>query len=196
MPSRGPTSRRKYCIAPTVSGRNFSVTPAFSAVPNKGDKFRMGYLTFALPGAHKWAELLHNPSILGGPQQREQNQNSLPHTFAFLRAHKWTELLHHPYILGGPNKANIFRIGDLTLALSGAHKRAKFLQKPCILGGAQQRGEKQNWLPHTLAFCGDISGWNCYATPAFSAVPNKGDKIRIGYLIHSRSQGPTSGRKC
>ena len=33
-----------------------------------------------IAGAHKWAEMLHHPYILGGPQQRGQNQNWLPHS--------------------------------------------------------------------------------------------------------------------
>ena len=45
----------------------------------QGDKIRSGYLTPAFSGAHKWAELLHNPCILGGPQTRGQNQKWLPH---------------------------------------------------------------------------------------------------------------------
>ena len=32
-----------------------------------------GYLTPAFLGARKWAEMLPNPCILGGPQQRGQN---------------------------------------------------------------------------------------------------------------------------
>ena len=35
---------------------------------------------------YKWTEMLHNPCILGDPQQRGQNQNWLP----------------HPCLLGGP----------------------------------------------------------------------------------------------
>ena len=55
----GPTSVRK-CY----------VTPAFSGIPkDMGDKMRIG-------GAHKCAETVHQPCILGEPQrQGEQNQN-------------------------------------------------------------------------------------------------------------------------
>ena len=68
LPSRGPTS-----------GRKCYVTPSFSGVPKQGDKIRSGYLTTPFLGAHKWAELLRNPSILRGPQTRGQNQKWLPH---------------------------------------------------------------------------------------------------------------------
>ena len=33
-----------------------------------------GYLILAFPGAHKWAEVLGNPYVLGGLQTRGQNQ--------------------------------------------------------------------------------------------------------------------------
>ena len=70
-PSRGPKR-----------GRKCYTTPAFSGIPNakRGDKIRIGYLTPAFSGAHKWAELLGNPCIFGGPQHkaRGQNQKCLP----------------------------------------------------------------------------------------------------------------------
>ena len=54
VPSRGPKR-----------GRNCYVTHAFSGVSRNGDKIRSGYITHAFPGAQDWAELLHNPCILG-----------------------------------------------------------------------------------------------------------------------------------
>ena len=33
-------------------------------------------LTLAFLGGHKWAEMLHNPCILGDPQQRGQHQST------------------------------------------------------------------------------------------------------------------------
>ena len=50
LPSQGPTN-----------GWNCYVIPAFSEVPRTEDKIRIGYLTPAFLGAHKWAELLRNP---------------------------------------------------------------------------------------------------------------------------------------
>ena len=43
----------------------------------KGDKIRCGYTTLAFLGAQKWAELLHDPCVLRGPQQQGQNQKWL-----------------------------------------------------------------------------------------------------------------------
>ena len=41
----------------------------------KGDKIRIGCLTPAFWEAHKWAEMLHHPCILGDPQRRGQSQS-------------------------------------------------------------------------------------------------------------------------
>ena len=82
MPSRGPRSGRKY-----------HVTLAFLGVPNakRGKKIRIGRFTPVFSTAHKWAELIRNLYVLGGPQTRRQNQNWLP----------------HPCLLGGPKKGSI-----------------------------------------------------------------------------------------
>ena len=82
LPSRGPTS-----------GRNCYVTPAFSGIPNakRREKIRIGCLTPAFSGAQKRVGLLRHPCILGGPQQRGDNQNWLP----------------HPCLLGGPQVGGI-----------------------------------------------------------------------------------------
>ena len=77
LPSWGPT-RGPKCYA----------TCAFSGVPKQGDKIRSGCLILAFWGAHKWAKVLCNLCILGGPQTRGQNQKWLP----------------HPCLLGGPKE--------------------------------------------------------------------------------------------
>ena len=76
-------------------------------------------------------------------------------------------------------------------ACSGAQKRAEVLRNPCILGDPQRqaRGQNQKWLSplHSLE---PQKGRNCYATPAFSGIPNAklGDKIKSGYLTPAFSQ--------
>ena len=82
-------------------------------------------------GAQKRAEMLHHPCILGGPQQREQNQKSKPTP--------GVTLMHH------------------------ATKRG-FKDCPGFLNSTGRWGPKR--------------GRKCYITPAFSGVPNKGNKIR------------------
>ena len=80
LPSWGPKS-----------GRNCYITPPFSGVPSKRDKFTSGRITPASLGEQKWAELLPNPCGFGGPQRRGLNQN-------------W---LHDPRLLRGPKKGGI-----------------------------------------------------------------------------------------
>ena len=46
--------------------------------------------------------------------------------------------------------------------------------------GPQQRGQNQKWLPHPCLLGGPKEG-GCYVKPAFSGIPNKGNKIRSGY---------------
>ena len=47
----------------------------FSGVPNKGTKSEL--VVSPLPSqSQKWAEMLHNPCIPQGPQQRGQNQST------------------------------------------------------------------------------------------------------------------------
>ena len=86
-------------------------------------------------GAQKRAEMLHHPCILGGPQQREQNQKSKPTP--------GVTLMHH------------------------ATKRG-FKDCPGFLNSTGRLGPKR--------------GRKCYITPAFSGVPNKGNKIRTQNL--------------
>ena len=45
-------------------------------------------------GAHKWAEMLHNPYILGGPQTKRDEIRIGCLTPPFSGAHKWSEMLH------------------------------------------------------------------------------------------------------
>ena len=82
-------------------------------------------------------------------------------------------LLCSPCVLGGPQKRRQIRSGCLTPAFSGAQKK---------------RRQNQKWLPHPLPSRGPKRGQNCYVTPAFSGVPTRGDKIRIGYLTHAFSE--------
>ena len=68
LPSPRPKSVRK-CYK----------TSALSGVSSQGDKIKSGCLSLACLGAHKWAEVLRNPDVLGGPQTRGQTQKWLPH---------------------------------------------------------------------------------------------------------------------
>ena len=53
----------------------------------------------------KWAQMLHNPYILGGPQQGDKIRIGCL-TPAFSGAHQWAEMLHNPAFSGVPNKGD------------------------------------------------------------------------------------------
>ena len=61
---------------------------------------------------------------------------------------------------------------------SGARKWAEMLHHPCILGDPQTKGDTIRIGCLSRAFWGPTSGRKCYVTPAFSGIPNKGDKIK------------------
>ena len=282
----GPETRGQGQWWPT-SGRKCYIIPAFSGVPKQGDKIKGGpqvggSATSPLRSrgspnkgtktkvAHKWAEELYHPCVLGGPQTRGQSHRWLTSgrkcyiTPAFsgvpeqgdkhnggpqvggsatshlrsrgspnkgtksMVAHKWAEVLHHPCILGGtPTRGQSQRWSTswrkcyITPALSGvpkhgdkvkggpqvggsatsplrsrgspnkgtksmvAHQWAELLHRPCVLGGPQTRGQRQGW--HT-------SGRKCYITPAFSGVPKQGDKVNGGPPVGGSATSPLRSR--
>ena len=135
LPSRGPKR-----------GKNCYLTPAFSRVPNKGDKITSGYLNPALSWAHRRTELLRNLHTLRGSQQRGQNYKWLPLPSRGPKRERNCYLT--PAFLRVPNKGDKMTSGHLNIAFFGAHKRADMLRNPCILRGSQQRGQNETWLPH------------------------------------------------
>ena len=131
LPSRGPTRGRNSCvnvifsrcqqkgIKPKVAasplpswgprkGRKFFAILAFWGVPKEADKIRIAFLPLASSRAQKWAQLLRNLCVLGGPQQRGQNQKWLLDSKDKLRIcspkqyhqkiwHKWSTYIEkHP----------------------------------------------------------------------------------------------------
>ena len=64
-----------------------------------GVKIRIGCLNLALSGAQKWAEMLHHPSILGGPQTNGDKIRIGCLNPAFWGTHKWAEMLRQPCFL-------------------------------------------------------------------------------------------------
>ena len=156
--SRGsPTTwgTKSDLVGPT-SGRKCYITPAFSGVPkDMGDKIRIG-------GAHKWAEMLHHPCILGGPQRHGgQNQNSWGpqvggnatsplHSRGSPKTWGTKSKLVGPIGAGKCYITPAFsgipkNMGD-KIRIGGAHRCAEMLHHPCILGGPQRHGgQNQNW---------------------------------------------------
>ena len=179
-------------VGPT-SGRKCYITPAFSGIPKDvGDKISIG-------GAHKWAEMLHHPCILGGPQRHgKQNQNwwgpqvggnskspplsrGSPKTWGtkseFVGPTSGRKCYITPAFSGIPKD-----MGD-KIRIGGAHKWAEMVIHPRILGGPQRHGgQNQNW-------CGPQVGGN-----ATSPLHSRGSPKTWG--TKSELVGPTSGRKC
>ena len=201
----GPQTRGQSERWPT-SGRNCYITPAFSGVPKQGDKVKGGQQvggsatsrvrSWWSPNkgtnskvAHRWAELLDHPCLLGGPQTRGQSQRCPTSgqncyiTPAFFGVPKQGDK-----VKGGPQVA---RIATSPLRSRGspnkgtkskvAHKWAKVIHHPCVLGGPQTRGQSQRW---------PTSGQNCYITPAFLGVPKQGDKVKGGPQVGRIATSP------
>ena len=145
LPSRGPKSQRK-CYA----------TPTFSGVPNAKHrhKIRIGCLTPLLSGAHKSAEGLCNPYVLGGPQRHATGRTST--------------MVTSPLPSLGPTSG---RKCYVTLAFSG-------------VPNAMQGGGGSQLAASPLPSRGPTSGRKCYLTLAFSGVPSamQGGEITISYL--------------
>ena len=155
--------------------------------PKRATKLRIGCLTPAFSGAHSWAELLNHPCILGSPTQRGQNQTLLPHTFALSGGQKRVELLCHHYILGHPHNWGQNRKWLPHSCLLGGTQVGRIATSPLHSRGSPTKGTNRNWLPHPCLLEGPTSARNSYITAAFSGLPNKGDKFRIGCLSRAFS---------
>ena len=125
-------------------GRKCYVTPAFSGVPNakRGEQ------------NHRW---LPHSGLLGGP--KEGGNATLP---------------LHSRGCPMPSVGSKIIGGCLTPAFLGAQKRVEMLRHPGILGGPQRqaRGAKSEVVASPRPSWGPKRGRKCYATPAFSGVPN------------------------
>ena len=184
LPSHGPTI-----------GQNCYVSSAFSTVTKQGDKFKSGYLKAAFSGAHKWAELLHNPYVLTGPQTRGQIQ-------------KW---LSHPCRLSGPQVGGI---ATQSLRARGSpDMRMKSEGATSILPSWWPTSGRICYVTHAFSEVltqgnGFQSG---YLNPAFSGAhmwaqllwnpcalkgyPKKGKNSKVPSSTLP-SRGPTTGRNC
>ena len=168
------------------SGRKCYITPAFWGVPKQGDKVKGGpqvggSATSPLRSrrspnkgaksmvAHKWAEVLHHPCVLGGTQTRGQSE-------------RWPTSGRKCYIT--PAFSAVPKHGDKVKG-TVAHKWAELLHHPCVLGGSRRRGQSQ-WWPTT--------GRKCYITFAFLGVPKQGDKVNGGPEVGGSGTSPLRSR--
>ena len=175
------------CVKALLVSCPLATSPLHSrGSPTKGTKSKW---------AHKWAKMLHHPCILGGPQQRGQNQSGptsgrkcyITPAFSGVPtkgtkskwAHKWAEMLHHPCILGGPQQRGQNQ--------SGPTSGRKCYITPAFSGVPKEMGTKSE-------LAGPTSRQKCYITPAFSGVPNKGDKIKVGPQVGGNATSPLHSR--
>ena len=218
LPSRGPTKLGKM-LHHTCHSRG-------SPTPRAGNKIRSGCLTTAFSGAHKWAEMLRDPCILGVvasplPSRGPERGRYCYVTPAFSgvpnakRMRTKSEVPALPLPSRGPtngrkcyitlafsgvpnaNAWNKIRSGCLTTAFSGAHKCAELLCNPCNLKRPQTREQNRKWLPH-----------HCLLGGRKRAVLLRNHCILGGPQRQARgtksevpasplpSRGPTNGRKC
>ena len=164
-----------------TSGRKCYITPAFSGIPKqRGTKSEW---------AHKCAEMLHHPCVLGNPQIREdkieigpqvgRNAPSRLHSWGFpnKRGHNknWPTRRRKCYTLRPFSGIPKERRTKAELA----HKRAVLLHHPFILGNSQTKGDKIRIGPQV--------GGNATSPLHSPGSPNKGGQ---------NQNWPTSGRKC
>ena len=179
-------------VGPTSGWKSY-ITPAFRGIPkDMGDKIRIG-------GAHKCAEMLCHPCILGDPQRHGgQNQNwwgpqvcgnatsplhsrGSPKTWGtkseLVGPTSGWKCYIHPAFSGIPKD-----MGD-KIRIGGAHKWEEMLHHPCILGDPQRHGgQNQNWW-------GPQVGGNATSPLHSGGYPKT-------WGTKSELVGPTSGRKC
>ena len=169
-------------------GRNATSPLHSRGSPTKGTKSKR---------AQKRVEILHHPCILGGPQQRGQNQSGtergqkcyITPSFSGLPNKEGQDqnVLPQPCLfkstkVGGNAMSPLHSRGAPTKGTKSkrAQKMAEMLHHPCILGGLRRRGTKSELAGSTVLFQGQKSGRKCYITPAFSGVQNKREKIKAG----------------
>ena len=177
-------------------GRKCIVTPAISRVPNakRGEQNQNWLPHPYLLGGQKTAEMLPHPCTLRSPQRQARGAKSRPK--------KRAEMLCNPGILGGsqrqaqetgselvasplpvrrPRKGRkcyvtpvVLGVPILSTAFVETEMRAEKLRHPCILRGLQRqaRGAKSEVGASPRPSWGPKRGQKCYATHAFSEVPN------------------------
>ena len=165
-----------------------------SPTPSAGNKSRSGCLTLPSRGPKKRRKCYVTLAFAGVPNTKRGEQNR-----------KW---LPHPCLLGGPIKGgnatfplhyrgsptpsagNKIRIGCSTPAFSGAQNRAKVLRQPCILEDPRPSGGKSEVAALALPSQKPKRGRKCYATPAFSGIPNaKREEQNRKWLPHLALSG-------
>ena len=161
--------------------------------PTKGNKNTSGCLTPTFSEAQKRAELRHNPCILGDTGKRGTKSEKAASPPPSRGPKRGRNCGITPAFSGIPTKGNKIRSGYLTPAFSGAQKRAELRHNPCILGDTGKRGTKSEVAASPPPSRRPKRGWNCDITPAFSGIPNKGERnqkwLPHPYLLGGPKEG-------
>ena len=115
----------------------------------------------------KWAEFLHHPCVVEGPQTRGQSQ-------------KCPTSGQNCYIT--PAFSRVPKQRD---KVKGAPQVGGIATSPLRLGGPQTRTQSQRW---------PTGGRNGYITPAFSGVPKQGDKVKGAPQVGASATSPLRSR--
>ena len=152
--------------------------------PNKGTNSK---------AAQRWAEVLHHPCILLGPQTRGQMQ-SWPRdgrkcyiTHVFSGVPKQGDKVKDGRYVGTSAKSLLRSRGSPNKGTKAhvSHVWAEVPHHPRVLGGPQTRGQSQRWPRSRL---------NCNITPAFSGVPRQEDKVKGGPYVGRSATRPLHSR--
>ena len=134
-------------------GRKYYVTPAFSGVPNKGNKIISQNL-------RRGVTMMHHATKCGF-----KDCPGFFNSTGRLRPKRGRKCYVTPAFSGVPNKGNKIISQNLRRGVTMMHHATKcgFKDCPGFLNSTGRLGPKR--------------GRKCYVTPAFSGVPNKGNKI-------------------
>ena len=161
-------------------------------IPGTGDKIRSGYITLAFSGAQKWAELLRNPCVLGGSEERTKSKEAtspLPSRGPTTGQNCYVTLAFS----GVPRRGDKIRGGYITPCLLRGPTLGRIAMPPRRSQGSPHEATKSQVATSPVPSRGPTSGQNCYVTLACSGVQKQGEKIRSGYISPAFSSLAFSG---
>ena len=196
-------------------GRKCYVTPAFSGVPNakRGEKIRSSCHTPPSRGPKRGRKCYVTTAFSGVPKQRETKSELAASSLPTLGPKKGGNATSPLRSRGSPNKAGQNQKWQTHPYLLGGPKKGRNATSPLHSGGSETKGDTIRIDCLTPAYSGPKRGQNCYVTPAFSGIPNKGGhnqnwlphpcllrffccthlpqkKIYTNYNIHPTNWGP------
>ena len=124
--------------------------------------------------ADKRVELLHYPSILGGPKKGGKIRNRLPHSCLLGGRTSARKCYITPASSVVPSKIGQIGIGYLTPVFSRGPEVSRITNAQLHSRGSPTRGTNVEMPTSPVPSRGPKSGRNCYATPTLSGGPQQG----------------------